>query len=108
MQAPNIGRTRRWLPGLFLGGILLLLVAPAMAWFQRKPAAGPANALPAQRPQDAVAVAQGSKERPAERPDITLKSDPPSSYDQVTPVLLGQETFDKMMAKDKADKDAVM
>jgi cytochrome c peroxidase len=31
-----------------------------------------------------------------------------SSYDQVTPVLLGQETFAGMMKKDKADKDAVM
>jgi cytochrome c peroxidase len=33
---------------------------------------------------------------------------PPSSYDQVSPVLLGQESFQKMMAKDKADKDSVM
>jgi cytochrome c peroxidase len=33
---------------------------------------------------------------------------PKSSYDQVTPVLLGEQTFQAMMAKDKADKDAVM
>jgi cytochrome c peroxidase len=31
-----------------------------------------------------------------------------SSYDQVSPVLLGQETFDGMRAKDKAGKEAVM
>ncbi len=31
-----------------------------------------------------------------------------TSYDQVSPVLLGQESFAKMMAKDKADKAAVM
>jgi cytochrome c peroxidase len=32
----------------------------------------------------------------------------PSSYDQITPVLLGKESFQAMMAKDKADKAAVM
>ncbi len=31
-----------------------------------------------------------------------------SSYDQVAPVLLGQETFAQRMAKDRADKAAVM
>jgi cytochrome c peroxidase len=31
-----------------------------------------------------------------------------SSYDQVAPVLLGKETFQDRMAKDKADKPAVM
>ena len=29
----------------------------------------------------------------------------PSSYDQIAPVLLGKETFQAVMAKDKADKD---
>jgi cytochrome c peroxidase len=32
----------------------------------------------------------------------------PTSYDQVSPVLLGQESFQKMMAKDKADKESIM
>src|SRR5262245_33978316 len=32
----------------------------------------------------------------------------PSTYDQVSPVLQGQGTFQAMMAKDKADKPAVM
>ena len=36
------------------------------------------------------------------------KAAPPSSYDQISPVLLGQQTFAGMMAKDKADKAAVM
>src|SRR5262249_5137251 len=36
------------------------------------------------------------------------KAPPPSSYDQVSPVLLGQETFQAMRAKDKAAKDQVM
>jgi cytochrome c peroxidase len=32
----------------------------------------------------------------------------PSSYDQVSPVLQGKQSFQAMMAKDKADKEAVM
>ena len=31
-----------------------------------------------------------------------------SSYDQIAPVLLGKESFQAVMAKDKADKPAVM
>ncbi len=31
-----------------------------------------------------------------------------TSYDQISPVILGQESFEKMMATDKADKDKVM
>jgi cytochrome c peroxidase len=31
-----------------------------------------------------------------------------SSYDQIAPVLLGKQSFQAVMAKDKADKDAVM
>src|SRR5262249_47549092 len=33
---------------------------------------------------------------------------PSSSYDQISPVLLGKETFAGQMAKDKADKAAAM
>jgi cytochrome c peroxidase len=32
----------------------------------------------------------------------------PSSYDQIAPVLLGKQTFQEVLAKDKADKEAVM
>lgn len=31
-----------------------------------------------------------------------------TSYDQISPVILGQETFEKMMATDKANKDKVL
>jgi cytochrome c peroxidase len=41
-------------------------------------------------------------------PSRTQPPAPTSSYDQVSPVLLGQDTFDAMRAKDKAGKDAVM
>ncbi|HEV3258899.1 MAG TPA: cytochrome B6 [Gemmataceae bacterium] len=44
----------------------------------------------------------------SEAPQDGHKGPPPSSYDQVSPVLLGQETFDKMRATDKAAKEAVM
>lgn len=36
------------------------------------------------------------------------KGEVPSSYDQVSPVLQGKQSFAAMMAKDKADKPAVM
>jgi cytochrome c peroxidase len=42
------------------------------------------------------------------RADQEKKSPPPSSYDQVGPVLLGKQSFDKMMPGDKTDKSAVM
>src|SRR5205823_3592278 len=45
---------------------------------------------------------QPGKQPPAEKTTV------PSSYDQVTPVLLGHESFQTMMAKDKAAKAGVM
>jgi cytochrome c peroxidase len=36
--------------------------------------------------------------------DGEAKSNPPTSYDQIAPVLIGEGTFAEMMAKDKADK----
>jgi len=60
---------------------LLLLVSPSLS--QQEPAA----AKPGQGAADAA---------------------PTSSYDQIAPVLLGKETFQAVMAKDKADKPAVM
>jgi cytochrome c peroxidase len=41
------------------------------------------------------------------RPDLQ-KGPLPSSYDQVSKVLLGEETFEAMMQKDKADKAGIM
>lgn len=45
------------------------------------------------------ALSQSRKEQPP--------SDSKSSYDQVSPVLLGQQTFEAMMAKDKAAKESI-
>jgi cytochrome c peroxidase len=71
----------RWL--LFLGiGVLLYLVGPSLT----------------QTPRDQDRAKQQPQKKDAQQ----------SSYDQVSPVLLGQETFEAMMAKDKADKNAVM
>ncbi len=36
------------------------------------------------------------------------KDSTPSSYDQIAPVLQGKESFQDMMARDKADKESVM
>jgi len=36
------------------------------------------------------------------------KDGAPSSYDQIAPVLLGKESFQAVMARDKADKESVM
>jgi cytochrome c peroxidase len=42
------------------------------------------------------------------QPPQKAPSAPTTSYDQVSPVLLGQQSFAAMMAKDKANKPAVM
>jgi cytochrome c peroxidase len=47
---------------------------------------------------------QGDTDRPPE----AQKGPLPTSYDQVSKVLLGEESFQNMMRKDKADKAAVM
>ena len=47
---------------------------------------------------------RGLDKKEADREHAPLKT----SYDQVSPVLLGQESFDTMMRKDKADRDSVM
>jgi cytochrome c peroxidase len=47
---------------------------------------------------------RGQRDKDADRGKAPMQS----SYDQVSPVLLGQETFQAMLAKDKADKKAVM
>jgi cytochrome c peroxidase len=49
-----------------------------------------------------------SEGRKGKEPLDREKGPPPSSYDQVSPVLLGQESFEQMHAKDKAEKAAVM
>jgi cytochrome c peroxidase len=83
MSTDNKGRAGRWLALLGFGFGLALLAGPALT-------------------QPRLA-AQKDKEQP-DRDKAPAKT----SYDQVSPVLLGEQTFQAMMAKDKADKDAVM
>ncbi|MBL8794780.1 MAG: cytochrome B6 [Planctomycetia bacterium] len=69
----------RWLPWVAGCGLLLWFVGPSLTQ---------------------------SKDKDAPR------KDPPSigktSYDQISPVILGEKTFEKMMAEDKANKAGVM
>jgi cytochrome c peroxidase len=60
-----------------------------------------------------LCLANRSLTQPKRAPDPSGKGGgqpaaPTSSYDQVSPVLLGQESFAAMMAKDKAAKEGVM
>jgi cytochrome c peroxidase len=52
-------------------------------------------------------AAQPSLTQQDNRTDVQ-KGPQPSSYDQVSKVLLGEETFQAMMAKDKADKPEIV
>jgi cytochrome c peroxidase len=67
-----------WLPGLSVFAVMVSLMITSQARSQSK---GDGD-----KPKDAT----------------------PSSYDQVAPVLLGKESFQDVMARDKADKEAVM
>jgi cytochrome c peroxidase len=53
-----------------------------------------------QQPSSTAGQIQGGSEQG--------KAPSKTSYDQISPVLIGEETFQKTMAKDKADKPAVM
>ena len=81
MQAESCWRPIRWLPWLAVCGVGLYLASPSLTQTKREPGAPKGGGAP-----------------PA----------PASSYDQISPVLLGQQSFADMMAKDKAGKDAVM
>src|SRR5580704_19549843 len=80
MQSLQRTRTWLWLPGIAAAALLLYLVSPSLR--SQAPPGGP-------------------KPEPEKSPLA-------SSYDQVSPVLLGQQTFAKMMATDKGDKQAVL
>src|ERR1700694_3108321 len=71
-------RMRRWLPWIAVCLVALYLARPSLTQ--------PESPAPKDKPA-------GPRQ---------------SSYDQVSPVILGQETFEQMMAKDKAGKDAVI
>jgi hypothetical protein len=79
MDGSTKQRVWRWLPWLAVCAVVLYCVSPS---------------LTRQKDKD---------QAPNEKPPA-----PASSYDQVSPVLLGQETYAKMLADDKAAKPAVM
>jgi cytochrome c peroxidase len=83
MSVEKDRRWARWLPWLGICAVLLYLGNPSLT-----------------RPPRAA-----DKEKKA--PDAE-KGPLPSSYDQVSKVLLGEESFQAMVARDKADKGAVM
>jgi cytochrome c peroxidase len=78
MHTRDRRRIGLWLPGLSVFALLVSLMISSQARSQSK----------------------GDGDKP--------KDTTPSSYDQVAPVLLGKESFQDMMARDKADKEAVM
>jgi len=78
VQTENKGRIWRWLPWLVGAASLVWLAVPPLTRSLSK--AGEDKA------KDAT----------------------PSSYDQIAPVLLGKESFQTVLARDKADKPSVM
>jgi cytochrome c peroxidase len=78
MQTGYKGRIRRRRSWAVVIAVLAVLVIPSLGWSQ--------------------STANQDKSKDAA----------PSSYDQISPVLLGKESFETVMAKDKADKPAVM
>jgi cytochrome c peroxidase len=84
MQALTKRRVRRGLPWPAVPTALVFLVMPSLIL---------------------SGLAAGRAQEPADR-----KHEPPSktSYDQISPVLLGLESFQSIMAKDKAEKPTVM
>jgi len=80
MQGIHRTRIGRRLAGISVLAFLVLMIAPSLG-----------------RPQS---QAQADGDKP--------KENTPSSYDQIAPALLGRESFQAVMAKDKADKESVM
>ena len=78
MQADYPDRIRRWFRWVAVTATLALLAIPSITRSQPN--------------------ADGDKPKEAST----------SSYDQIAPVLLGKESFQAVMARDKADKDSVM
>jgi cytochrome c peroxidase len=78
MQGEYRRRLRSWSPWFAVIAVLVTFVSPSLTRSQPK--------ADADKPKDNA----------------------PSSYDQIAPVLLGKESFQDVLAKDKADKDAVM
>ena len=77
-----------------------MLASPKWSWPRWLPYAALAALVLAWTGTSLLQSRPADKDKPAEPPT--------SSYDQIAPVLLGQESFADVMAKDKADKPAVM
>ena len=80
MHSGSIPRTRTWLPWVAVCAVFVYLASPSLTQSDRR---------------------NGNQQ---DREKVPLKT----SYDQVSPVLLGQESFESMLRKDKADKASVM
>jgi cytochrome c peroxidase len=78
MQTDRRRRIWLWLPGVAVLAALVCLVVPSLTRSQPK----------------------GGAEKPGESAT--------SSYDQIAPALVGKETFQAVLARDKADKPTVM
>ena len=77
-----------------------MLASPKWSWPRWLPYAALAALVLAWTGTSLLQSRPADKDKPAEPPT--------SSYDQIAPVLLGKESFEDVMAKDKADKPAVM
>ncbi len=85
MQGISRGRSGRLLAESLAFAFLVFTIAPSLAWPQR----------------------QSQADRNKTQESLS-KASTPSSYDQITPVLLGKESLHAVMVRDKADKGSVM
>jgi cytochrome c peroxidase len=89
MSSETRTRLLRWFPWIACGALVVYFLSPGLSEARRRAADDKKDA---------------GQEAAPDREKGTLKT----SYDQVSPVLLGQESFEEMMKKDVADKDKVM
>lgn len=83
MQSENRRQGKSWLPWVAVCALLLYLAGPSLTQSKR-------------------GAEEPTKKKAVMPPPV------PSSYDQVTPVLLGQDSFTAMRKKDQAAKERVM
>ena len=86
MHPWTFSRLSRWLPWMVGSAVLLYLVTPSLT----------------------KSKAPGEKEKTKPAVHKEEAAPYPTSYDQISPILLGQDTFADVMARDKANKDMVM
>jgi cytochrome c peroxidase len=81
MNALHNSPVNRWLPWAAGCALLLYFVGPSLTQ---------------------------QKDKDAPKKDVPAPTAGKTSYDQISPVILGQKSFEKMMAEDKANKASVM